>query len=310
MTQRRLANLVLLVSLLAAACTPASIRARRDRERAESDRLGALEALPAGDRAALPGLERIARDATIPAVAARSAMRAGDLHRDAGRPAVASRWWRIAALRDPDGGWGRAAVERLHESWKSLTAKEVEARLRTLRHPALDGMLLYLAAAAHAAATEGRARAVELCLWQRRLTPRSPWRDDCEDLTLSLLGQDDRIRFARALLLPLPSDDPAALDSPRFQRIELNLARDLAAANRGSEAAHHLTRVVDRYPSARLKDDALWLLAKLHRERGEPQQERRALKTLVRNLPHSRYREEAEAIIRSRKNFVHSRSEP
>ena len=297
MTPRRLAILALLLPLIAASCAPASVVARRDRERAESDRLCALEELPAGDRAVLPGLERVARDASIPPVAARAAVRAGDLHRDAGRPDVASRWWRIARLRDPDGGWGRAAVERLHESWKSLTAEELEVRLRTLRHPALDGMLLHLAAAAHAAAPEGRARAVELCLWQRRLTPRSSWRDDCEDLTLSLLGRDDRIRFAEALLLPLPSDDPAALDSPRFQSIELNLARDLAAAGRSDEAAHHLTRVVDRYPSARLKDDALWLLARLHRERGETQQERCALQTLVENLPHSRFREEAEALL-------------
>lgn len=297
MTPRRLAILAFLLPLLAASCTPASVRTWRDWERAESDRVCALEALPAGERAALPGLERIARDASIPLVAARAAVRAGDLHRDAGRPDVASLWWRIAVLRDPDGGWGRAAVERLHESWKSLTRKEIEARLRTLRHPALDGMLLYLAAAAHAAAPEGRARAVELCLWQRRLTPRSSWRDDCEDLTLSLLGRDDRIRFAEALLLPLPSDDPATLDSPRFQRIELNLAQDLAAADRGREAAHHLTRVVDRYPSARLKDDALWLLALLHRERGETRREQRALQTLVENLPHSCYREEAEALL-------------
>ncbi len=261
-------------------------------------RLAAAEARPSGDRGALQDLEILIRDAEFPLVAARAAIRAGDRYRDAGQHAEAKRWWRLATRLDPTSAWARAAVERLHESWKSLTAKEIETCLRTLRHPAMDGMLLFLAAEAHAAAPEGRARAVKLCLWQRRLTPRSSWRDDCEDLTLSLLERDDRIRFAETLLLPLPSDDPTALDSPRFQRIELNLARDLAAAGRADEAIRHFVRVVDRYPSARLKDDALWLLARLHRERGDSLRERGALQTLVENLPHSRYREEAETLLK------------
>ena len=112
---------------------------------------------------------------------------------------------------------------------------------------------------------------------------------------MSLLERGDRIRFAEKLLIPLPSDDPAAMNAPRFQRIELDLARDLVASGQTEEACRRLRRVVDRYPSVRLKDDALWLLAEQRRGQGELELERAALRTLVENLPHSRFRGEAEA---------------
>ncbi len=276
------------------ACAPAHVREYRERERSESAVLAELEATPIDDAEALAGLEGLAGDATTKTVAARAAVRAGDRHSKAGRSETAARWWRLATGLDPDGGWARAGVERLNAAWENLSAPARELRLRSLRHPALDGMLLYLAAAGHAAAPRGRERAVELCLLQRWRSPRSAYRDDCEDLAMSLLERGDRIRFAEELLIPLPSDDPAAMDAPRFQRIELDLARDLAAAGRTDEACRRLRRVVDRYPSVRLKDDALWLLAELYRGDGEVQLERSVLRTLVENLPHSRYREEAE----------------
>ena len=281
--------------LILGSCMPDSLRAYRDRERAEADRLAVIEASPPGDEQALVALEHLVRDATIPTLRARAAVRAGDRHRDAGRTARAARWWRLATLLDPHGGWARAAVERLERVWRSLGPAEAEARLQGLRHPSLDGMLLYLAAARHAESPEGRARAVELCLRQRHMTPRSPYRDDCEDLVLRLLGPEDRVQFAEELLLPLPSDDPAAMDSPRFQRIELDLARDLHALGRIDAARRHLRRVVDRYPSARDKDDALRLLAQSYREDGNTGAERRTLRTLIENLPESRFRGEAEA---------------
>jgi len=288
-------NLSALFVLLGVACTPVHVRERRALETAEVARAAVLESLPDDDEQALRGLERLARDAATPAVAARSAVRAGDRHLDAGRGRDATLWWHVATRLDPHGGWARAAVERLHASWAELPIPEREVRLRGLRHPALDGMLLYLAAADHAAVAEGRKRAVELCLLARRTASRSSYRDDCEDLVLSLLNRGDRIRFAEDLLLPLPSDDPAAMDGPRFQRIVLELAHDLAAAGRTDEAARRLRQVVDRYPSMRLKDDALWSLAKLYRDDGDIEMERSTLETLLENLPHSRFREEAEA---------------
>lgn len=286
------------VILLAISCTPAHVRDHRERERLERSRLTALEATPASDTDALRGLERLAGDATTKPVASRAAVRAGDRHRDAGHNDLAARWWRLAASLEPEGAWGRVGVERLQRSWEALPATTQEDRLRTLRHPALDGMLLYLAAAAHADAPEGRPRAIELCLLQRLRAPRSPYRDDCEDLALSLLDRDDRIRFAEELLLPLPSDDPAALVAPRFQRIEFELARDLVAAGDIDEAIRRLRRVVDNYPSGRLKDDALWLLADLHRREGDPKKERSALRTLIENLPHSRHTSDAQNRLR------------
>jgi len=279
----------------AGACAPAHVRDHREREDRETTRLERLEVTPGGDARALAALESLARDATTKTVAARAAVRAGDRHRSFGRAGTAAQWWRVATRLDPEGGWARAGVERLHEAWGTLPAPALETRLRSLRHPALDGMLLYLAAAAHAASPEGRERAVELCLLQRQRTPRSAYRDDCEDLVFSLLELDDRIRFARIVLIPLPSDDPAAMDAPRFQRIELDLARDLAATGRTGAACRHLRRVVNHYPSVRLKDDALWLLAGLYRGDGESELERSTLRTLIENLPHSRYRAEAEA---------------
>ncbi|MFH1532029.1 MAG: tetratricopeptide repeat protein [Pseudomonadota bacterium] len=280
--------------LIAGACAPAHVRDYRAREHAETTRLELLEATPAGDLEALAALEGLARDATVKTVAARAAVRAGDRHLEGGHPGTAAQWWRIAVRLDPEGGWARAGVERLHDSWETLPAPALEVRLRSLRHPALDGMLLYLAAARHARSPGGRERAVELCLLQRQRTPRSAYRDDCEELVLSLLGRDDRIRFARIVLVPLPSDDPAAMDAPRFQRIELDLARDLIAAGRTDAARRRLRRVVDRYPSMRIKDDALWLLAGLYRRDGAVQPERSTLRTLIENLPQSRYRVEAE----------------
>jgi tetratricopeptide (TPR) repeat protein len=281
--------------LIAVSCAPAHVRDHRARQDIEEAHLTALEAASVNDIEALRGLERLARDATIRRVAARAAYRAGDRHREAGRGDVAKRWWRVATRLDPEGGWARAGVERLHDSWETETAGQRERLLRTLRHPALDGMLLYLAAAGHATDPVGRGRAIELCLLQRVRAPRSAYRDDCEDLVLSLLDRSDRIKFAESLFIPLPSDDPTAFDSPRFQGIELNLARDLAAAGRLDEAARRYRRVVDRYPSVRLKDDALWFLAGLYREQGERQLERSALKTLVENLPHSRFHDRAAA---------------
>jgi len=76
------------------------------------------------------------------------------------------------------------------------------------------------------------------------------------------------------------------------------MARDLAAAGRIGEARRRLRRVVDRYPSAHLKDDALWSLAKLYRDEGDVAMERSVLKTLLENLPHSRFCEEAELRLR------------
>jgi hypothetical protein len=285
-----------LAALLTApiSCTPAHVLDHRARQDLEEARLTALEETPGADADALAALERLAGEATTRPVAARAAVRAGDRHRDAGRGAIAARWWHLATRLDPQGGWARAAVERLHDSWRDQTPTEQERRLRTLRHPALEGMLLYLAAAGHGDHADGRARAVELCLLQRLRTPRSPYRDDCEDLVLSLLDRADRVRFAEDLLLPLPSDDPAAMDSPRFQRIELDLADDLAAAGATDEAVRRYRRVVDRYPSVRLKDDALWRLAGLHRSIGDAQGEGAALRTLIENLPHSRYAPEAQ----------------
>ncbi len=291
----------------ALACAPAHVRDHRARQDVEEAHLTALEATPQEDADALRGLERLTRDATIQRIAARAAIRAGDRHLAAGRGDVAERWWRVAVRLDPEGGWARAGVERLYGSWKTETAAERERLLQTLRHPALDGKLLYHAAAGHAAppawlvppltpaagaqaaTPAGRERALELCLLQRIRTPRSAYRDDCEDLVLSLLDREDRIAFAEELFVPLPSDDPAAFDGARFQRIELDLARDLAAAGELDDAIRRARRVVDRYPSVRLKDDALWLLAGLYRERGDAALERAALRTLVDNLPHSRF---------------------
>jgi len=279
----------------ALACAPAHVRDHRARQDVEEAHLTALEATPQEDADALRGLERLTRDATIQRIAARAAIRAGDRHLAAGRGDVAERWWRVAVRLDPEGGWARAGVERLYGSWKTETAAERERLLQTLRHPALDGKLLYHAAAGHAATPAGRERALELCLLQRIRTPRSAYRDDCEDLVLSLLDREDRIAFAEELFVPLPSDDPAAFDGARFQRIELDLARDLAAAGELDDAIRRARRVVDRYPSVRLKDDALWLLAGLYRERGDAALERAALRTLVDNLPHSRFCDRASA---------------
>lgn len=280
--------------VLITACAPAHVREYRARELSETTLLTSLEAEPSDSVTALEGLERLAREATIKTVAARAAVRAGDRHRQADRRETAERWWRIATLLDPEGAWAQAGIERLWRSWEVYPAAEREERLRVLRDPALEGMLLYLAAVGHAAAPEGRERGIELCLLQRIRTPRSAYRDDCEDLVLALLGPDDRVRFAEKILLPLPSDDPAAMNSPRFQRIELDLARDLIAFGQTEEAVRRLRRVIDRYPSATLKDDALWLLAELHREGHEPELERVALRTLIENLPHSRFLKKAE----------------
>ncbi|MBM4370204.1 MAG: tetratricopeptide repeat protein [Deltaproteobacteria bacterium] len=292
--------IAVLISLLTApSCAPRSLREWRAREEAEAARATALESRPPDGPGLLAAWAHLAAEASIPAVAARAAVRAGDLEARRGRPRRAEAWWRTAAARDPDGGWGRTAVERLHRSWAGLAPLALEERLRTLRHPALDGMLLFLAASRHAEEPGGRGRAVELCLWQRRIAPRSPWRDDCEDLVLELLSQRDRIRFREELLLPLPSDDPGALDGTRFQALELALARDLAAAGRTGEACRRLVRVVDRYPGTRLKDDALWLLARLRRERGEEAAARAALRTLVENFPESPHTAEAAALLGS-----------
>lgn len=282
-------------------CAPAHVRDHRARQDLEEAHLTALEGTPSTDAQALEALERLAGEATTKPVAARAAVRAGDRHLEAGRGAVAARWWRLAIRLNPEGGWARASVERLYASWSDESAAAREVNLRSLRHPALEGMLLYLAAASHAEHARGRTRAVELCLLQRLRTPRSAYRDDCEDLVLSLLGRADRIRFAEDLLLPLPSDDPAAMDGPRFQRIELDLAGDLAAAGRFDEAVRRYRRVVDRYPSVRLKDDALWRLAALHRDQEEPDPERSALRTLLENLPHSRYAPEAQVRLQELK---------
>lgn len=204
----------------------------------------------------------------------------------------------IATIKiGPDTVHARDSIELLvTRLWSDLQPEVLDRRLAGLDHPLLRGQLLFRSGQEWLTRGRGdRTAALERFLLCGQTALRSPYRDDCEDGVLALLSSPkDRIDYLEGVIALAPGDDPARLESTRNQALEFKLAREYQALGNGSRALFHLGRVVNLYPGVRWKDDALWTMAEIYQQSRDPAGERRALRTLISNLPHSGHSSDAQ----------------
>lgn len=201
--------------------------------------------------------------------------------------------------RYPDDGLAVAALER-------IVNRRTESPAELL--PILDGLTPRVKETSLEQAVDvERARALDavgrseealaLLLATARAHPY-PLGDRTDDALLEAseieerLGRPDRaVAHLREMLAPRePSHAGASYDRPKFPAAQLRIATLLRDALRDREAARReLLRLWNEFPDSTLRDDALWMAARLAREGGDEEQACDDARRLAKDLPDSRY---------------------
>ncbi len=214
-------------------------------------------------------------------------------------------------VRWPTSYWARRGTELVHmEARKLAKAGEMPAEWLLewyRRNPPtiLSGHLLYYASRIlHEESPETNEASFYLLMLLFDHHTDSPlWTSGAWmafDLLKEMGREGDESRLLEEALLPNDHRGTDTLTGPFAEKVRLRLARLYERQGRYEEAERALVWVINYHHTVSLKDDALWMLARVYRSQGRPADRTSALRFLVHHCPWSRHLEEAQRILDGR----------